>query len=207
MARKCTIPSYRLHKASGQALVHIDGKDRYLGPHGSPESRAKYQELVRKLTADRAAANMHRAVQYHVGMTMAELMLAYLKWASDEYAKNGKPTSQVGLIRSTLAVVRERCTHLEVEKFGPLALKECREGLVDRGYLRSEVNRRVCLVRQMFGWAVAEELISESVLVRLQQSRPSTGGRPRRRKGIVSGRSPTRSWTRSALTSPRQSGR
>ena len=30
-------PSYRLLKSSGQAVVTIDGRDHYLGKHGSPE--------------------------------------------------------------------------------------------------------------------------------------------------------------------------
>lgn len=29
------IPSYRLHKASGQAVVTLDGRDHYLGVHDS----------------------------------------------------------------------------------------------------------------------------------------------------------------------------
>ena len=39
-------PKYRKHKASGQALVTLNGRDFYLGPHGSPESRADYDRLV-----------------------------------------------------------------------------------------------------------------------------------------------------------------
>ena len=31
-------PKYRLHRASGQAVVTLDGKDRYLGPFGTTES-------------------------------------------------------------------------------------------------------------------------------------------------------------------------
>ena len=30
-ARKSTIPSYRLHKPSGQAVVTLNGRDHYLG--------------------------------------------------------------------------------------------------------------------------------------------------------------------------------
>jgi hypothetical protein len=41
--RKSQVPTYRLHKATGQAVVTIDGHDHYLGLHGSPESKAKYQ--------------------------------------------------------------------------------------------------------------------------------------------------------------------
>ena len=29
------VPKYRKHKASGQAIATIQGKDHYLGPHGS----------------------------------------------------------------------------------------------------------------------------------------------------------------------------
>lgn len=39
-------PAYLLHKPTGQARVRIDGKDHYLGPFNSPESRERYDELV-----------------------------------------------------------------------------------------------------------------------------------------------------------------
>ena len=34
-------PSYRLHKPSGQAVVTLNGRDYYLGKHGTAESRAE----------------------------------------------------------------------------------------------------------------------------------------------------------------------
>jgi hypothetical protein len=40
------VPSYRLHKASGQAIVTLNGHDHLLGPFGSPESRVRYHELI-----------------------------------------------------------------------------------------------------------------------------------------------------------------
>ena len=39
-------PSYRLHKPSGQAIVTLDGKDIYLGPHGTQVSRSEYDRLI-----------------------------------------------------------------------------------------------------------------------------------------------------------------
>ena len=33
-------PSYRFHKASGQAIVTIDGRDYHLGTHGTPRPAA-----------------------------------------------------------------------------------------------------------------------------------------------------------------------
>ena len=34
-------PAYRHHKKSGNAVVTLDGRDRYLGPWKSKESREK----------------------------------------------------------------------------------------------------------------------------------------------------------------------
>jgi hypothetical protein len=36
------VPSYHLHKQSGQALVTSNGHDATVGRYGSPESSAKY---------------------------------------------------------------------------------------------------------------------------------------------------------------------
>ena len=33
------VPKYRKHRASGQAIVTIHGRDHYLGPHGTKASR------------------------------------------------------------------------------------------------------------------------------------------------------------------------
>jgi len=39
-------PKYRKHWASGQAIVTLDGRDFYLGPHGTRASRREYDRLV-----------------------------------------------------------------------------------------------------------------------------------------------------------------
>ena len=46
MARKPSVPCYRLHRPSGRAVVTLNGKDVYLGAHDSPESRTEYQRVV-----------------------------------------------------------------------------------------------------------------------------------------------------------------
>ena len=43
-ARK--IPSYRLHKPTGQSVVRLDGRDFYLGKYGSEESRESYHRKI-----------------------------------------------------------------------------------------------------------------------------------------------------------------
>src|SRR3954453_2436990 len=39
-------PSYRKHRASGQAIVTIDGQDIYLGPHGTKASKSEYDRII-----------------------------------------------------------------------------------------------------------------------------------------------------------------
>lgn len=39
-------PAYRLHRSTGQAIVTLDGKDFYLGPHNSKASLDAYDQLI-----------------------------------------------------------------------------------------------------------------------------------------------------------------
>ncbi|MCL2647952.1 MAG: hypothetical protein FWD61_13220 [Phycisphaerales bacterium] len=46
MPRISSVPPYSLHRHTGQARVRIDGRDYYLGLHGSSESRQEYARLM-----------------------------------------------------------------------------------------------------------------------------------------------------------------
>ena len=46
------VPSYRRHKASGQAIVTLGGKMIYLGRYGSAESRAEYTRVIAEWLSD-----------------------------------------------------------------------------------------------------------------------------------------------------------
>lgn len=40
------IPSYRLHKPTGLGVVRLNGRDVYLGSHGTPESWQEHRRVV-----------------------------------------------------------------------------------------------------------------------------------------------------------------
>lgn len=40
-----SVPKYRKHRASGQAVVTLDGRDFYLGPHNTKSSKLEYDRL------------------------------------------------------------------------------------------------------------------------------------------------------------------
>ena len=53
MAKNRRIPAYQHHKATGQARVRINGKDHWLGKHGTPESHDRYDELIAEHVLDK----------------------------------------------------------------------------------------------------------------------------------------------------------
>lgn len=70
------VPAYRLHKATSQAVVTLDGVDFYLGRFDSPPSHAEYNRLVGEwLANDRRLPAQTSTVS---NRTVNELAAAYL---------------------------------------------------------------------------------------------------------------------------------
>lgn len=153
------VPSYRLHRPSGRAVVTLGGKDHYLGKHGSPESRDEYDRVVGEWLAQRGAHRAMRAGDLSVG----EVMVAYLAWADTYYRKDGRPTSEPTNIRASLRPLRRLYGLAPARDFGPLALKAVRQSMIDAGLCRTEVNKRVGRVVRMFKYAVENEMVPASV--------------------------------------------
>jgi hypothetical protein len=45
-AQRHRVPSYRLHKASGQGIATFNGRDVYFGLHADPKSKEMYDRFV-----------------------------------------------------------------------------------------------------------------------------------------------------------------
>jgi len=152
------VPSYRLHKPSGLAVVTIAGVDHYLGPHGSADSRREYD---RRIAAWLAAGRPARPAP--ADPTVGQVAAAYRLHARQRYRKGGKPTSELGEVRLSVLAALELYEDLPARDFGPLALQAVRDRIAASGVCRATVNGRVRRVRRMFRWAVARELIPETV--------------------------------------------
>lgn len=183
MPRTKGIPSYGLHRATGQARVRIDGKDVYLGPHGSEESKRQYEQIVRKLITDRARAEVKARVEIATDLTVNELAARYLQHARGYYVKGGLPTREYGNICDAIRAVRERHGFELVTAFGPLKMKGVREQWVADGIVRTQINSRVGRVRRMFAWGVEEELVPPAVLQALKAIKGLKKGRTEAREG------------------------
>lgn len=153
-------PSYCLHKATGQAVVRIDGKDYYLGKYGTPESRAEYNRLISQWYAN---ANT-LPPSPNSGLTITELLPRYWSWAEEHYRDHeGNLSQELENIKYALRPLRKLYGHTLAREFGPLALRALQQELVKEGLARSVVNARINRVRRVFKWAASFELIPVSV--------------------------------------------
>ena len=105
MARPKSIePKYRLHKPTGQAVVTLEGRDRYLGKHGTKESRALYHRIVSEWQAGILTATSptpEAATSTAGGLTIVELCAAYLDHA-ETYYKGSKELDNIVDVIATL---------------------------------------------------------------------------------------------------------
>lgn len=169
-------PSYRLHKASGQAVVSINGRTIYLGKYDSAESKTKYNRLVAEyLAADRCEAKRTGSK----GASIITVCGHFARFAADYYTKNGKPTSELSSYKTVIRSLCRLYGDTPADDFGPLALRAVRETWLESGYARDTINRQQRRVVRIFRWAVEEELIEVETWQRLKAVTTLRKGRTR----------------------------
>jgi integrase len=151
-------PSYRLHKATGQAVVTLNRKDHYLGKHGTPESRLLYERLITQWMQFGGAVAV-APPDVSTEITVAELGAQYLRWATDYYRKDGVATSELVNVKRALRVLRECYAALPAKDFSPTRLQACRDRLITDGLARTNVNRYARIIVRIFRFGVERELV------------------------------------------------
>jgi hypothetical protein len=143
-------PAYCLHKATGQAVVRINGHDHYLGKYDSPESHAEYDRLIAEWLAN--GRRLPGTATAPDGISVNELALAYWKWAV-AYSRWDERGGQC--LKYALRVIKKLYGHTPARRFGPLALKACRQRMIETGWSRTYLHgRRMSLI----GLASAKKL-------------------------------------------------
>lgn len=178
------IPSYRLHKSTGQARVIIDGNHVYLGKYNTQESRERYDRLIaewlsRGRTQQAPITNGNGAGG--TGPTINQLILAYFDFASGYYQKHGKPTGEINNIRDALRPLRRLYGTTQASEFGPDELNAVRKSMEQAGLSRVVINSRVSRIRRMFRWGSTKRRntrwVSPGVYHELQAVAPLQPGR------------------------------
>jgi integrase len=191
MPKPLRIPSYRLHRASGQAVVVLNGHSHYLGKFGTSSSNTRYKQIVSEWLANarqKAVDATQQDAPVFRDLTLDELILRYWQFAKAYYVKDGRPTSEADTIRQALRFVRDLYGSTLAKEFGPLRLKAVRQRMIEHvitrkvkvldplsgqsrvevralrhGLARKFINKQVGRIKRMFAWAVEEELIPVTV--------------------------------------------
>jgi integrase len=168
--RSTTPPAYKRHAATGQARVRMHGRDHYLGPYGSKESKQRYAALVADWSI---RGGLPDGKPTPTGLptksiTVVEAIRAYRKFVAKHYLIDGKPSPEVDNIGDAMKTVRKLFGKTPLAEFGPLKYKAVRQAMVDGNLARSTINNRMGRVRRWIKWCVAEELGPADLLYRLQ---------------------------------------
>jgi hypothetical protein len=161
-------PKLRRHAASAQGVVTLSGRDCYLGkwPAGRKEPPAEVQIEYDRLIAE-WRANGHRPLSptgTDPGLTVGELIVRFWPHVERHYRHpDGSLTGEAENYRLSLRPLCRLYRDLPAAEFSPPKLRAVREEMVKAGLVRTLINRRVGRIVRMFKWAVAEELLPETV--------------------------------------------
>ncbi|QDU28460.1 Phage integrase family protein [Anatilimnocola aggregata] len=163
------IPKYRLHRASGQAVVNLAGSDYYLGPHGTKASRLEYDRLIAEWLANgrqrSAATDSHPTSS----VTLVEVCAAYKRYAEGYYRKNGVVTNEVTQIVAALTVAQALYGSEPADSFGPLKLQAVQQAMLARDWSRKHINKQIARIVRAFSWATSKEMIAANVVQALRE--------------------------------------
>ena len=172
------IPKYRLHKPSGLAVVRLNGKDIYMGEHGSDSSRQQYARLIKEWLANNGlVVPADELDEVPTDLTINELVLPYLEHAKGYYVKNGRPTREADNIKDAIKPLVELYGDSHIAAFGPRALKTVRQVMIDADLCRKTINGRINRIRRVFRWGVENQMVSPQVLEGLRAVAPLRPGR------------------------------
>lgn len=160
-------PRPHLHKTSGQDRVRIDGRDIYLGPHGSDEAKERYAKLIADLVAGQPVGK--RQVPVNV-ITVSDVLAGWLVHSAKVHSKRGR---QQELYRAAMRPLERLFGSTAAARFGALELRQLREAMVsgswmtakDRekphrpatgGWGRVLTNKRIGSIKTIWRWAEEE---------------------------------------------------
>ncbi len=189
---KHSVPSYRLHKSTGQAVCYINRTAKYLGIHDTPESRLAYAKLLTELQAESGKSSAHAPGRME--RTVSELLL---KFASDPEGLPKYSNAEQHCLQGVIRIVRTMFGDTMANDFGPLRLRAVRESMLQgeaptdgtpkkklrKPWSHSFTNRQVKRLRHIFRLGVSWEYLSQTVVDALGSvpslNDPNAGSRQR----------------------------
>ena len=155
------LPKRCFHRATGRYYVTLGGREIYLGS----DPRRAHREYDRLIAEWLAGGRTLQAGGGAADLTIVELVDRFRRWAERQYRHpDGTPTGHAeSVVKPALRALRRMYGDTRAAEFSPLKLQALREKLVASDLSRNCVNQRVRIVKQLFKWAVAQELVPVAV--------------------------------------------
>ena len=156
------VPSYRYHKASGQAVVVIAGRSFYLGKFNSKESRKAYARIMAEWKSAGKASFGTESDQVTVAMLWAD----YRDHCDEYYPESRK--SEAVMIRIAWRFMDDYLD-VAVKDFNANSLRAVRAKMLEavgaRGkpLSRKYINKQISRVIRGFSWGVGRMMVDASV--------------------------------------------
>lgn len=160
-------------------------------PIGKGKYETRYYGVISAGAHQKAAEDIQAWVKREAtikprsGLTVNEIVLAYLKHAKEYYPPRPgrKKSGQLARIVIALKFLSKHAGEVQADEFGPVALREVREKMVESGKCRSYVNYLVSIILRAFRWAVSYQLIPVDVHIRLATLEHLKKGRSKATEG------------------------
>ncbi len=160
---KHKLPRYRCKVVQGRkyGVITLNGKDHYLGDYQSPESFQKRDNLLAEWLAHNR--RLPSTCQEKTLITVVEVLAQFWKHAQVHYRRDGIATGTADNFKPVISQLRTMYGKLPAIDFGPSKLKALRQRLIQEDQSRRYINDNISRIKQIFRWAVSEELVPSTI--------------------------------------------
>jgi integrase len=155
------VPSYRLHRPSGRAVVTIRGRDYYLGIFNSEESHKQYKQLIADLLDGRIPEQRHKTK-----LTIAEAIERYTSHLVGSESRADR--REVNNFKSAARFL-EPDADRQLDEFGPKIFKGLLIRFSEQNWNCTHCNQQGKRIKRMLRWLVTEELYSAEKLAAVRE--------------------------------------
>src|SRR5690606_24433080 len=140
------------------AVVAINGRDFYLGPHGSKASKVEYDRLITEWLSSGRSASFGAA---EPELTVVELIADYLQFAKGYYGEGTHGT--FATMKRVARPLKALYGRTPAAEFGVVQFKAVRHSLIAEDLSRGHVNDLMSRMVSIFRWGAAEGKLPASV--------------------------------------------
>lgn len=183
-------PRLRLYKRTGKGRVILSGQHFYTkADFDTPEAHEEYLDLLKRWRANgmKPLREVVLPVETLHPVTVRDLAAAYEAHIDEKglYRKNGKETSQRGMLRAAVAELVQSSGDVPLRVFSRPHLVRHRDTLQGKaGLTRQGVNRKIGMLRRIVRWGAERAMVPDQNLFAIEAIRPLHAPPPKRRECV-----------------------